>query len=68
MPFGTGSYGSLVYGGDFDHSGVTPAPGGPPKANAWWWVGAGARTLADAGFLLLVAPHFNLDDELGGEE
>lgn len=55
MPYGTGSYGSLPYGGDFN-GGATPAPGTAQGANAWWWNGPAARMLADAGFLLLVQP------------
>lgn len=55
MPYGTGSYGSLPYGGDFD-SGTGPAPAVPPGASGWWWNGPAARMLADAGFLLLVKP------------
>ena len=55
MPYGTGSYGSLPYGGDFD-GGTGPAPSAAIKGQAWWWIGAGARVLADAGFQLLVQP------------
>lgn len=68
MPYGTGSYGSLPYGGDFDSQ--APAPSGNnDNAGAWWFTGIGARTLDDAGFLLLVAPHFddNGDPSLGGD-
>lgn len=55
MPYGTGSYGSLPYGGDFDGGGAAP-PATSPGATGWWWNGPAARMLADAGFLLLVKP------------
>jgi hypothetical protein len=57
MPYGTGSYGALEYGGDFDNLAVPPA-GGAGLGGGWWWNGVAARTIADAGFLLIVAPHF----------
>jgi hypothetical protein len=54
MPYGTGSYGSLPYGGDFDSGGGAPV--GVAGSAGWWWDGPAARMLADAGFLLLVKP------------